>query len=458
MSDADVVRVLVLADTDSYVKWGAALGDRFPDDWRVELVVARSTAVPSAAQLADGLAGTSAAGTSPRLVGLAELQRMLDDETPDVLVLSARGWTVQAAVSVVANRPRRPVLVTGLPGVGVPVLPYGLGFRRAADVFVVHSRRELREFRHASRRLDLPDRFALGHLPYLGRQTLDGPPPPAASGGPVVFAAQALVPATAPERSHLVERLAEAARAHPDRELVVKVRARRGEAQTHHEQVPLEDLVEGLADRPANLVVRSGPMHEHLAGASGFVTVSSTALLEAVAAGVPAVALDDFGVGVEQINLALEGSGLLGGLDDVVAGRFAHADPQWCRDNYFHDPGEDTWVERVRELVDRRRDHGLPPYPELPGSWRDAGRRVLYRHFAFSDGSERTSLLATVEHRVARAALWLTQRRGRLLRIVRPDVRGGAAQSFAAENSATAPRADDVPVAEPEGELAGPVS
>jgi hypothetical protein len=440
---ADVVRVLVLCDTDSYVKWGAALGDRFPDDWRVDLVVARSMAAPSAAQLADALAGTGAAGRTPDVVGLADLRRRLVSERPDVLVLSARGWTVQAATSVVDNVPDRPVIVTGLPGVGVPVLPYGLGFRRAADVFVVHSRRELREFRHASRRLDLPDRFELGHLPYLGRPTLDDPVP-ARRDGPVVFAAQALVPASAAERQHLVSRLADAARARPDREVVVKVRARRGEAQTHHEQVPLEDLVDALRDRPDNLVVRTGPMHEHLADAGAFVTVSSTALLEAVACGVPAVALDDFGVGVEQINLALQGSGLLGSLDDVVAGRFAHADPQWCRDNYFHDPAEDTWVDRVRVLVAQRRAEGLPAYPELPGSWRDGFRRVLYRHFAFTDGTERTTVLASIEHRVAGAALWLTQRRGRLLRLVRPDVRGGAAQTFAAENSATAPQAEAV--------------
>lgn len=447
MSRPDVVRALVLCDTDSYVKWGAALGDRLPDDWRVDLVVARSTATPSAGQLADALAGTRASATAPEVVGLADLRRRLVTDAPDVLVLSARGWTVQAATSVVDNVPDRPVLVTGLPGVGVPVLPYGLGFRRAADVFVVHSRRELREFRHASRRLDLPDRFALGHLPYLARQTLDdGARPEQGPGeGPLVFAAQALVPASAADRAHLVERLAEAARARPDREVVVKVRARRGEAQTHHEQVPLEDLVESLVDRPPNLVVRTGPMHEHLAQAGAFATVSSTALLEAVASGVPAVAVSDFGVGVEQINLALQGSGLLGSLDDVVAGRFAYADPAWCVDNYFHPAQEDTWVERVRTLVEQRRTVGLPAYPELPGSWRDGFRRLLYRHFAFSDGTERTTLLATVEHRVADVALWLTRHRGRLLRLVRPDVRGSAAQEFAAENSATAPGAGAEP-------------
>ncbi|WP_375000336.1 DUF6716 putative glycosyltransferase [Aeromicrobium sp. CTD01-1L150] len=443
MLNDDVVRVLVLADTDSYVKWGAALADRFPDDWHVELLIARGAALPSPSQVADALAGTSHAGRAPRLIGLTDLRRRLEDETPDVLVLAARGWTVQAAVSVVRNAPTRPVIVTGLPGVGVPVLPYGLGFRRAADVFVVHSRRELREFRHASRRLGLPDRFELARLPYLQRLDLHRPrrTPAPPSAGPVVFAAQALVPSGRSERQWLVERLAAAARARPDREVVVKVRARAGEAQTHHEQVSYTELVETLPERPVNLVVRTGPMHHHLDGASGFVTVSSTALLEAVAAGVPAVAVDDFGVGVSQINLSLRGSGLLGPADDVVEGRFRHADLAWCADNYFHPPAEDTWLERVCELVAQRAATGLPAYCELPGSWRNGFRHVLYRHFAFTNGSDRSGVAAAAERTVALSALWLNQRRSRLLRSLWPSPRGAGAMAFAQENAESAPGA-----------------
>lgn len=431
VTSAEDVRVLVLTDTDSYVKWGAALADRFPDAWIVELVVARSTALPSGSQLADALAGTGFAGPEPALVGLRDLERRLREQRPDVLVLAARGWTVQAAVSVVENVPSRPVIVTGLPGVGVPVLPYGLGFRRAADVFVVHSRRELREFRHAARRLDLPNRFELARLPYLDRVT----PGASRADGPLVFAAQALVPGSRSDRALLVRRLADAARARPDREVVVKVRARAGETQTHHEDTPYEELVEALDDRPPNLVVRTGPMHEHLTGASGFVTVSSTALLEAIAAGVPALAVDDFGVGVEQINLALRGSGLLGSLDDLVAGAFGEPDPAWCDDNYFHDPDEDSWLATVEALVRQRRATGLPQFTEMPGAWRDGARALLYRHFAFAEGSRRGGLLALAERRVALGALWINQHRSRLLRSVWPSVRGEAAMDFARENA-----------------------
>lgn len=431
---AATTSVLVLTDTDSYVKWGAALAGGFPPAWDVRLVVARSASRPSTTQVADALAGTRFEGQEPQVVGLAELRSMLLGGRPDVLVLAARGYTVQAAMSVVENVPDRPVVVTGLPGVGVPVLPYGLEFRRSADVFVVHSRRELREFAHAARRLGLPERFELAHLPYL-RERVTEP----SADGPLVFAAQALVPAGRKERTWLVERLADAARARPEREVVVKVRARAGEAQTHHEQVPYEDLVAELDDVPENLVVQAGPMHEHLERASGFVTVSSTALLEAIALDVPVLALDDFGVGVSQINLALADSGVMGSADDLVRGDLRAADVTWCEDNYFHDDAEDTWLTRVEELLKVREADGLEPFLEAPGSWRNGFRRVLYRHFSFTDGSGQGGVSQVAERSVVQAALWLNQRRSFLVRSVWRSPRGARAMEFARENSATAP-------------------
>jgi hypothetical protein len=83
-------------------------------------------------------------------------------------------------------------------------------------------------------------------------------------------------------------------------------------------------------------------MRRHLRRAIGLVTVSSTSLLEATAEGVPCLALTDFGVGADQINLVLTESGLLGTTRDLVAASFGHPDPDWLDDNYFHDPSENT--------------------------------------------------------------------------------------------------------------------
>src|SRR5690606_25127643 len=138
-------------------------------------------------------------------------------------------------------------------------------------------------------------RYALARLPFLPEPGTPTGTAPGPERDRIVFAAQSLVPESRAERLALVEQLAATARAHPELTVVVKVRGTAGEPQTHSDQHPYPDLLEQI-DAPANLVVESGPMAEHLGRAAGLVTVSSTALLEAIACGVPALALTDFGV------------------------------------------------------------------------------------------------------------------------------------------------------------------
>src|SRR5690606_665406 len=145
--------------------------------------------------------------------------------------------------------------------------------------------------------------------------------------------------------------------ARPNRRVVVKLRARPGEAETHRERDAYAEL---LAHRPANLVLSYEPMALALSRAEGLVTVSSTAAVEAIARGVPVLALNTFGVSKPLLNTVFAGSGLLAGADDVIARRFRHPDPDWMRDNYFHPPHESDWWERVQELVALRRGGALP--------------------------------------------------------------------------------------------------
>ena len=52
-------RFLVLADSDSYVKWGAAFASRLPAGWRAELVILSTPVAPSDRQLRTALAGSA---------------------------------------------------------------------------------------------------------------------------------------------------------------------------------------------------------------------------------------------------------------------------------------------------------------------------------------------------------------------------------------------------------------
>lgn len=377
--------LLVVADTDSYVKWGAALASQLPADaWRMRLVVLATPAQPSARQLRVALAGSRVAPADVDVVELDALAELVGGLRPEAVLLALRGPLVRVVAPVIGASDDRPVLMSGFPGLTIPAEPKAVIYREQVDLIVLHSRREVREFRANAGLLDVPVEFGLATLPFLrtaARQHAGAGAAAAASAGSagpgpagfdaartdLVFAAQAKVPSLREDRVRLLGWLADAARRRPQRRVVVKVRARAGEAQTHAESY---DFAELLADPqvraelggtlPPNLVVEDGPMADHLARASALVTVSSTAVLEAVAEGVPSLVIDEFGVEPKLINTVFVGSGLFGGAGDLVSGAARHPEPEWLGDNYFHGADADDWLERLEGLVARRRDAPLP--------------------------------------------------------------------------------------------------
>jgi hypothetical protein len=177
--------------------------------------------------------------------------------------------------------------------------------------------------------------------------------------------------------------LVETADRHPDLRVVVKLRGDQGEAQTHAEKHPFDALLAELEHRPSNLVVDRGAMSSALARARGLATVSSTAAIEAVAAGIPVIALDDFGVGPDLINTVFEGSGLLASSERLLAARFAHPHPEWFDDNYFHGgserPGSGTSFDELVALADLRDRGELALRRQFRGTLGGALRRVWDR-------------------------------------------------------------------------------
>ena len=185
------MRVLAVADADSYLKWSAATLDRLPADWQRRQVLLDSPIAPSPDQV------VAATGTSITRLGLGALARLVRRDPPDVLLLACTGPTVAVLAGLrVARGRRRPVLVTGLPGISIPASVRAVAHRRDCDLLVVHSRRERQEF-VALAATDAPGlTVALGGLPFLARD-----PAPRLDRAPeateVVFAAQAKVPAAA---------------------------------------------------------------------------------------------------------------------------------------------------------------------------------------------------------------------------------------------------------------------
>lgn len=416
---------LVVADSDSYLKWGAGILGELPAGWRTELVILATPVLPSRAQKVSALAGTSIEADGVRVLAIRELLELVRDCLPDAVVVSTRGPVARALIQELAQLGEtRPVIVSGMPGISVPATSRAVIYRAQADLFLLHSRREIREFRALAERTGVELRFGLTTLPFLtGRRS----PAPKTD---IVFAAQAKVPLLREDRMLVLEHLVETANRHPQLRVVVKVRAESGEQQTHFERFSYPELLhEMLPEPPANLVVSAGPMDAQLDLAVGLVTVSSTAIVEAVDRGVPVLALEDFGIGPEIINDAFVGSGLFGPLAALPELDFREVEDSWRDDNYLHPTDDNDWVEQLELLVLERREHGLPVRPRHSRGTGGVLRRAWDRKRAL--GVHDTAVLGRLALLVGTPlrGIWLT---GRALR---KALRLGLAHGTAAELS-----------------------
>ncbi len=412
-------RVVAIADTDSYVKWAAALLGSIGDRWDAALLVLDTPLVVSDAQLAAALSGSGLPRERAERIAHGRLAERLGELGADVVVIGARGPLVRVLARELAALDPRPVVVTGLPGISIPATRKAVVYRLQCDLFVVHSRREVREFGALSARTGYAHRYALATLPFArGSHAADpgGQRRIGETGGTdLVFATQAKVPAERADRLRIARLLVRAAEVDPSRRVVVKLRAADGEHQTHAEQDGYPELLASLGPLPPNLVTSTAPMRAALATAQGLVTVSSTAAIEAIARGIPVIALDTFGVSASLINETLADADLLAGEDDVVARRFRHPDPEWLDDNYFHAPDADDWIDHVEALVARRAIGSLAPRPAVRrrgGALRDAWERRV------ALGREDTSAAGAVAYLIgvpARAVVRAAKRARRSL-------------------------------------------
>ncbi|MEO8263461.1 MAG: DUF6716 putative glycosyltransferase [Pseudolysinimonas sp.] len=406
------MRVLAIADSDSYLKWAASLLAALPVEWDRELVVVETPVMPSASQRSAAL---SVSGIDPECVarlGLTDLPDRLRLIDPDVVLVATRGPVARVLLRVAADAAPGAVLVSGLPGISIPATRKALMFRRQADLFVLHSRREIRDFSFLAVQNGWSQRFSLATLPFVEHDQ-----PAAGGGGDLVFAAQAIVPRDPVDRLRVARLLRDAALAEPDRRVVLKVRAVKGERQTHDEDIGYPELLQQLGRVPENLVVSSQPMSTALNTAAGLVTISSTAAVEAIVRGVPVIALDTFGVSDELINPVFVDSGLLAGEAAVIGREFRMPRADWLADNYLHGRDQDDLIETLGELIAARRSGALPAR-DAPVQFGGRLRLAWERRRAFGAADRSVSgALALAVGMPARAAYITARRvRGRLSR------------------------------------------
>jgi hypothetical protein len=351
---AELWDVEVIADSDSRWKWGATLAQRLAPNGRARvhatLLWGRST--PNEQQLSD--VGITAA--SVRRASTAETVERLRDTKAQVVVLACVGGGVQAFLHALARawagREVRPVVVSGYVGVVYEKLVDGLLTRAGSDVVLANSAVDAERFRAVYRDLGIDEASVVQTaLPFLDATPHD----PTAAGRDrpytVTFVAQPGVPATRSERTYALRQVAEHARRHPDRLVLVKLRGRPRERTTHVE--PYHYATLGAArELPANVIFVYGPMAPVLDRTDLCVTVSSTAAIEAMHRGIPTAVLTDFGIRELLGNPHFLGSGALISWPELHAGHRPSTDPLWTARHGIAEIAPYTVAAaRVAELV-----------------------------------------------------------------------------------------------------------
>lgn len=367
-------RLLVIAAYDSQLKWAAGLAAEFAAaGWHW------SAAVPRDVRHAFSDEQLAAIGVHDlRHLSWADL--LLEARRADCVVLALQGPLVERFTDELAilreddpGSGAEPVVVTGWVGIIIEKIVAGYLDRAGSDVVAVNSADNLREFTSAGLRLGLPpDNLLLSGLPLLPAQPMTPRTGPIRT---VVFADQPTIPRDSWDRAYLYQRLLDYARAHPERTVLLKPRHRPEESTFHVMEHHPETLLRMLPPAPANFQVSYEPITELLPVTDLLLTVSSTAGLEAVGAGVRTVFLGDLGVHEKHGNHVLLNSGLIASFEDLMADRIPTPDPDWLADMFVAGDGlrpAQRIVKRVEQLIEL-------PFDRRPGASVARGRYLTGR-------------------------------------------------------------------------------
>ncbi|MDN6302437.1 MAG: hypothetical protein L0J57_05245 [Brachybacterium sp.] len=362
-STDDTIRIVSVSDSESYLKWATRLLSSLPGV-EAHVYLIDSPILPTDEQITHAVTGTAWAGRRIPVVTRTDLAQIITDHHADIVLGAATGPIVAQLFLTAHLLEHRPALISGLPGMGLPASGKGMNYRRLMDAFIAHSFTEVAQYTEVSARKQVPCEIYLARLPMLRSH---GVPQLAASDDDVpqtlVFAPQAKVPESREDRESIVRALAGFASHHQSSSVVIKMRSRPGEHETHHEQHSYFDILDSLRQQGvdgADLIgLGYGPLDEFLVPGSALVTVSSTAALESFDRGIPTLLFSDFGFDRALLNEAFADSGATGTLAEVEAGDIGFPTSAWLAENYFH-ADEGRLRRHLSLLATRAREGQLP--------------------------------------------------------------------------------------------------
>lgn len=327
------MRVLLLANFDSSLKYAGRLAEAVAALGAEPEIRIPTTVAP------HGLAPAQVQAATSRPVRFEPWEDLVAAAVEsDVVVPVFDGPNVERFVREVHDLAGERMPVVGCAYIGMVLYDVAAGYlaRSLADVLAVNSRSDLRDFAVTARALGMPDE----NLLLAGLALLPATPQPTRTGSirTVLFADQPTVPRRDADRRYLWDRLADYAELHPDRTVLLRPRHRPGE-DTFHTMRYSPDAWAAARVLPPNLRIDHTPIDRLIPASDLVLTVSSTAALEAIAAGVRVAFVAEW-INDAALNPRLLPSGLLRRFDEIDADRIGSPDSVWLDDVFPAAEGE----------------------------------------------------------------------------------------------------------------------
>lgn len=220
-----------------------------------------------------------------------------------------------------AKQSNRPGIFTGYNGLSYEKAEEGLAWRLGYDAIALNGPRDYKIFENflenspfekqnffvtglrSGQNKDVPDTLEKRMVSGRGRR--------------LVFAEQVSVPADMFSRNHLVTELIRIAEQNPNWDIIVKCRVQKKENTFHYMNYSFEDLFSDNKKIPENLNITYTPLNDLLDECDLLLSVSSTAIFDAINRNIPAFSIADFGIKNEYGMHVFFNSNLLIYLSDI---------------------------------------------------------------------------------------------------------------------------------------------
>ncbi|MEQ1956685.1 DUF6716 putative glycosyltransferase [Mesorhizobium yinganensis] len=354
-------KLLVLSDLDSRVKWGASLAAYFQNSCEITIMFEEIPASLRKKYIPSSYIEKQYKDLDPILNGPLLFEY-------DYIIVALGGRQVLKALSAIADRrhefPTRPLIIAGFNGLVEPGDSHGFLCRQGADVICVNSKRDMTFFRQLSKEFQL-DEAPLVLTGYLRKNDPPDAQPENRPPKSVLFVEQVGRPSYPRPKTHLAHQLAAYARAHPTRNIVIKLRDAGWVRHTNSESERYSFKKiwnRTVKPHPPNVVFSKESVEDILPKMDLCISIASTVIFEALSMGKRVAVVSDFGIGTHMGNTCFIGSGLFASLQDLKDDKIPNVAASWLQENgCIPESFVGAVTARLRTLDEQRGQGALVP-------------------------------------------------------------------------------------------------